>query len=77
MHGTPLKTFGLEARGEHPTAESVRKFIARNATWNYLVVQGGFTAKKARDCFGINVKKMRTGYPRTDVLHDPPQEEFL
>lgn len=76
MHGTPLKTFGLEIPGELDNEKERQEFINRNSRWNYLVVQGEFTAKKAFDCFGVNVKKLRTGYPRTDMLFEPSEKKI-
>ena len=77
MHGTPLKTFGLEIPGEFESKESRKRFIKRNARWNYLVVQGEFTAKKSYDCFGVRVKKLRTGYPRTDMLYNATEKQII
>lgn len=76
MHGTPLKTFGLEIPGELATEKERQDFINRNARWNYLVVQGEFTATKAFDCFGVEVPIMRTGYPRTDMLYNPSEKKI-
>ncbi len=76
MHGTPLKTFGLEIPGELATEKARQDFIKRNARWNYLVVQGEFTATKAFDCFGVEVPIMRTGYPRTDMLYNASEKKI-
>lgn len=42
MHGTPLKTLGLEGPGEFPTSGLVDAYLRRTARWDYLVVQGQF-----------------------------------
>lgn len=69
MHGSPLKTFGLEIPGELPAQKDRERFIKKSARWDYLVVQGTFTANKSLDCFGVKTEIMHTGYPRTDVLY--------
>lgn len=74
MHGTPLKTFGLDVKDEFPTELSREKYIARNSRWNYLVVQGEFMAEKSSDMFKFDKEILRTGYPRTDKLFSSSQQ---
>ena len=76
MHGTPLKTFGLEVPGELPTEQARQAYIDRNKRWNYLTVQGEFMKSKVMDCFGTPVKTLKLGYPRTDVLYKATDEKI-
>lgn len=68
MHGTPLKTLGLDVPDEFPTQQSVDMYIKRNSAWDYLVTQGKFVEDKVYQMFRVNPKVLKTGYPRTDNL---------
>lgn len=68
MHGTPLKTLGLDVPGDFPTQQSREEFINKNKRWDYLVVQGTFVRQKAKSMFECTSKIITTGYPRTDKL---------
>lgn len=77
MHGTPLKTFGFDAKGEFVTEADRQGYIRRNSRWNYLVVQGKFMADKAFPCFGCETPILETGYPRTDTLFENNSKEKI
>lgn len=77
MHGTPLKTFGFDVKGELVTETQKVNYIRRNSRWNYLVVQGDFMAEKAVPCFGCETPILKTGYPRTDTLFENNNEEKI
>ena len=77
MHGTPLKTFGFDVKGELETETQKQNYIRRNSRWNYLVVQGDFMAEKAFPCFGCNTPILKTGYPRTDTLFENNTEDKI
>ncbi len=68
MHGTPLKTLGLDVPGDFPNESSRKLYIEKNHRWDYLLVQGKFMKDKAYDCFNYNKEILDCGYPRTDVL---------
>lgn len=68
MHGTPLKTLGLEDLGSTPKQNEA--LLKRTARWDYVVVQGEFTTHKIKDCYGTEPEMMRTGYPRTDAMYN-------
>lgn len=77
MHGTPLKTFGLDVTEELPNENSRKKYIEKNSRWDYLVVQGKFMESKAYDCFGYKKEILKTGYPRTDILFNRDENQAL
>ena len=79
MHGTPLKTLGLQVEDEVQNVNDRMRLIARNRAWDFLVVQGTFMEGIAEDCFGVSVECMKTGYPRTDALYhvDKDKEERI
>ncbi len=68
MHGTPLKTLGLDVLRDFPTQQLRDEFISKNKRWDYLIVQGIFVKKKAKKMFECRSKILTTGYPRTDRL---------
>ncbi len=69
MHGTPLKTLGLDVTNDFPTAASIEQYIEKNRRWDYLIVQGNFMKEKGYDCFKFEKKVLKTGYPRTDRMY--------
>lgn len=76
MHGTPLKTLGLDVAADFPTEQSREKYIKKNKRWNYLIVQGEFMAEKAMPCYRFDGTILKTGYPRTDILFGNSQEDI-
>lgn len=70
MHGTPLKTIGLDVPGDFPTKKKENNYIRKCKRWDYLIVQSKFVADLSRTAFRFDKKIMDTGYPRTDVLYE-------
>lgn len=77
MHGTPLKTLGLEVPGDLPTPSKVEAYLRKTSRYDYLVVQGQFMESKAYDVFAFNKQFLRTGYPRTDALQSVTRRQAL
>lgn len=77
MHGTPLKTLGLDVKADFPTEKSVEQYIEKCKRWDYLIVQGKFMKGKAKRCFKFNKKILKTGYPRTDSLYKKSEKKIL
>lgn len=75
MHGTPLKTLGLDVPGYFPTQQSIEQYLEKCNRWDYLITQGEFMKDKAYDCYKFDKKVLETGYPRTDMLFNVTQEE--
>ena len=69
MHGTPLKTLGLDVEADFPTQSKVEKFVAKCGRWDYLTVQSDFVANITERCFRFKKKFLKYGYPRTDILY--------
>lgn len=76
MHGTPLKTLGLEVPEEFPTMSTRNAFLQRCARWDYLIVQGEFMYQKRKDIYQFEKETLCTGYPRTDRLFYKNQKEM-
>lgn len=69
MHGTPLKTIGLDVPGDFPTKKKEDNYIRKCKRWDYLIVQSKFVADLAPTAFRFQKTIMDTGYPRTDILY--------
>lgn len=76
MHGTPLKTIGLDVPGDFPTKNSVENYVRKCKRWNYLIVQSKFVADLAPSAFKFDKEYMNTGYPRTDILYHSDNPEI-
>lgn len=68
MHGTPLKTLGLDVPNEFKTEEGKEKFIKRCERWDYLTVSSDKVSQIAESCFKFNKEFLKVGYPRIDRL---------
>ena len=77
MHGTPLKTLGLDVPGELDDPEDRERFLRRRARWDYLVVQSDKASKITASCYAYNKEFLRTGYPRNDILFEKNNKEDI
>lgn len=69
MHGTPLKTIGLDVPGDFPTKKEKKNYIRKCKRWDFLIVQSDFVGELSHSAFKFNKTLMNTGYPRTDNLY--------
>ena len=69
MHGTPLKTLGLDVAADFPTKIKEENFVNKCSRWDYLTVQSDFVANITERCFRFKKKFLKYGYPRTDILY--------
>lgn len=77
MHGTPLKTLGLDVPGEITTEEQRVKFLRRCNRWDYLIVQSKEAERITSSCFAYKKEFLRTGYPRNDILFKMNTEDGI
>ncbi len=77
MHGTPLKTLGLDVPGDFPTIKHEEMFITKCKRWDYLTVQSDFVSDIARKCFLFDKEVLDCGYPRTDILYTKNNEKDI
>jgi CDP-glycerol glycerophosphotransferase len=68
MHGTPIKTLGLDIPDEFKTKRSRAAFLERCAKWDYLTAPGQYTADVAARAFQFERTTLPFGYPRNDYL---------
>lgn len=76
MHGTPLKTLGMDVADEMQNQQIIDNFIERNSRWDYLITQGRFVEEKAYQMFRVHPQILKTGYPRTDHLMNASKKDL-
>ncbi|PWB88326.1 bifunctional glycosyltransferase/CDP-glycerol:glycerophosphate glycerophosphotransferase [Methanobrevibacter thaueri] len=76
MHGTPLKTLGLDVKHDFKSKENEKQYIDRCKRWDYLLVQSDYVAGLSKRCFDYDEEILKFGYPRNDILYsnDNPDE---
>lgn len=77
MHGTPLKTLGVDVPGELTTKKSYNDFIKRCKRWDYLVVQSERAGNIVSKCYPVGTPLLKSGYPRTDMLFSMNNERDI
>lgn len=77
MHGTPLKTLGIDVPGDFKTKKQEEDFIKKCGRWDYLTVQSDYVSDVSSRCFGFNKKFLDYGYPRTDMLYAKNNENDI
>lgn len=68
LHGTPLKTMGLDVPGETDTKEKRDKFLRRCERWDYLLSPSRYVTDISRRCFAFENDILEFGFPRNDIL---------
>ncbi|MFC9656932.1 CDP-glycerol glycerophosphotransferase family protein [Bacillus subtilis] len=76
MHGTPLKTLGLDVPGEVDTEDKRNRFLRRCRRWDYLTVPSKYVSDLARRIYDYKNEILETGYPRNDKLFKDNNEVF-
>lgn len=77
MHGTPLKTLGLDAPGEVVGEVQKDKFLRRCHRWDYLSVPSDYVSEIAKSAYDFNREFLKVGYPRNDKLLKDNNEESI
>ena len=77
MHGTPLKTIGLDALNEFKNKKDEEIYIERCNRWDYLTVQSDFVADISKGCHAYKKEFLKYGYPRTDILYTKNNEQDI
>ncbi|WP_146102820.1 bifunctional glycosyltransferase/CDP-glycerol:glycerophosphate glycerophosphotransferase [Pradoshia eiseniae] len=68
LHGTPLKTMGLDVPGETDTKEKLEKFLNRCNRWDYLVSPSSYVSDISKRAFKFDRQLLEFGFPRNDML---------
>lgn len=77
MHGTPLKTLGLDVPGDVDTEPKRTKFLKRCGRWDYLTVPSSYVEDISKRAFNFDKNVLRYGYPRNDKLFYGNTEENI
>lgn len=77
MHGTPLKTLGLDVPGDFKTKKEEMDFLKKCSRWDYLTVQSDFVSEISKRAFNFKKKLLNYGYPRTDILYSKNNEKDI
>lgn len=77
MHGTPLKTLGLDVKEDFPDDKTRDTFLMKCHRWNHLIVQSDWTAEYTKSCYDFKKDYLRTGYPRNDILFEKNNDEDI
>lgn len=68
LHGTFLKTMGLDVADEVRTEAQLKGFRQRHSRWDYLVSPSSFMTTIAKRVFEFNGEMLEYGFPRNDLL---------
>ena len=77
MHGTPLKTIGLDVTSLFKTKKNRDDFIKKCECYDYIPVQSDFVGDISRRCYLFDKELLKCGYPRTDILYTKNNKEDI
>ncbi|PAD33595.1 bifunctional glycosyltransferase/CDP-glycerol:glycerophosphate glycerophosphotransferase [Terribacillus saccharophilus] len=76
LHGTFLKTMGLDVKNEVDTQKKLQDFRTRHSRWDYLISPSPFMTQTARRVFEYQDKPvLEIGTPRNDILFGADDEQ--
>lgn len=75
LHGTFLKTMGLDVADEVNTKEQLEGFRKRHGRWDYLISPSSFMTTTAKRVFEFNKEMLEFGFPRNDLLVNADQHK--
>ena len=77
MHGTPLKTLGLDVENDFNSQRDIDIFIKQCQSWDYLIVQSDYVSNLRERCFRYEGEVLKCGYPRTDILYSKNNQKDI
>ena len=77
LHGTFLKTMGLDVPGDFNTPEKKEMFLRKCRRWDYVTTPSRYMTEKARSCFQYDREVLEIGFPRNDVLFQSNNESLV
>ncbi|GGH76632.1 CDP-glycerol glycerophosphotransferase [Pullulanibacillus pueri] len=77
LHGTFLKTMGLDVPGENDTEEKRERFLRRCARWDYLLSPSRYMSEITRRCYLYENEILEVGFPRNDVLYNQNNQQQI
>lgn len=77
LHGTFLKTMGLDVKNEVDTQKKLQDFRTRHGRWDYLISPSPFMTQTAKRVFEYEDKPvLEIGTPRNDILFQADEEQI-
>lgn len=76
LHGTFLKTMGLDVKNEVDTVQKLEGFRKRHKRWDYLVSPSRFMTDISKRVFEFEGEMLEYGFPRNDLLINQPDENL-
>lgn len=77
LHGTFLKTMGLDVESEVNTPQKLEGFRKRHHRWDYLVSPSQFMTDISKRVFEFEGKMLEYGFPRNDLLVNSSTEKTI
>lgn len=77
LHGTPLKTMGLDIPGEAASEKKRNKLLRRCDRWDYLLSPSRYVTDIARQSFAYKKDVLEVGFPRNDRLKANQEKESI
>lgn len=77
LHGTFLKTMGLDVPGDFNTPQKKEMFLRKCRRWDYVITPSRYMTEKARSCFQYDREVLEIGFPRNDVLFQSNNESLV
>ncbi|WP_436895096.1 CDP-glycerol glycerophosphotransferase family protein [Mammaliicoccus sciuri] len=72
FHGTFMKTMGFDTpEFKYETRQNkIDEFQKKVNNWDYVSIPSDYMKEKAKSAFNTNVKPIKSGFPRNDMLFD-------
>lgn len=77
LHGTALKTLGLDVPGDFETKEKEDRFIEKCNRWDYLTSPSGYMTDISKRCFLYKNEVIEYGFPRNDILFLKNEDTYI
>lgn len=77
LHGTPLKTMGLDTPEMAGSEAKRNQFLQRCRRWDYLLSPSRYVTDLAKQCFDYKKEVLEVGFPRNDLLKSHNEEGVM
>jgi CDP-glycerol glycerophosphotransferase len=77
LHGTFMKTMGLDEKVTFNTKWKQESLLKRSGRWDYLVSPSPYMTKTATSAFMFQHQVVECGFPRNDVLYKHNNPDFI
>lgn len=77
MHGTPLKTLGLDVVDDFKKPGSKEQFLQKCRRWDYLLSPSKYVTEIVKSCYDYKNEIIEKGTPRNDYLFKNNTSEII